>query len=89
MKTTVYRAADGRELVCVTFTPSVPNPAQQCDVDTIFDFVRSEAFHPVGDPFALVQISCTLVDSREPYTLSRTQRDAVIQSALDKLAESA
>lgn len=82
--------ADGRKVAKVQFTPQVPNPAAQSDVEVVFEVQKSNSVHfnHEGTPFAVIgPLSCTLVDTREPYTLSKDQRQVVIQAALDAAAE--
>lgn len=79
----IEEAADGRKLATVLFTPQVPNPAAQADVEVIFEVQKSDAVHLHGDPWAVIgPLSCTLTDTREPYTLSKEQRKVVIAAAL-------
>jgi len=87
-KTTLSKSTDGTQrLAKVRFTPQVPNPANQHDVEAVFEVKKVEAAHLDGDPYAVVLLSCTNVDTREPYVMSREQRDAVIKAALVEAAE--
>lgn len=84
----MQQAADGRPLATVVFTPQVPNPAAQADVEVVFEVLKCQAAHLDGEPYAVVgPLSCTLTDTREPYTLSQPQRKAVIDAALVAAAE--
>jgi len=86
-RATVGTSADGRRIVSVTFTPQVPNPASQADVEVIFEVQKSDMIHLHGDPYAVIgPLSCTLTDTRETYVLSKPQRQAVIQAALTATA---
>ena len=80
-------AADGRKTVKVTFTPEVPNPAAQADVEVIFQVEESDDIHPNGEPYALIPLSCTTTDTREHYALSKPQQREVFQAALSTLAD--
>lgn len=80
--------ADGRKIARVVFTPQVPNPAAQSDVEVIWEIQKSEDVSLEGDPYAIIgPLSCTLVDTREPYVMSQTQRQAVIRAALSAASE--
>jgi len=84
----IEQAADGRRIASVLFTPQVPNPAAQSDVEVIFEVQKSDTIHLHGEPYAVIgPLSCTLVDTREPYTLSKDQRHAVIMAALAAAAD--
>lgn len=84
----VSTAADGRQIARVVFTPQVPNPAAQSDVEVVFEIQKAEAAHLSCDPYAVVgPLSCTTMDTREIYNLSKEQRKAVIQAALAIVAE--
>ena len=84
----VQEAADGRKLVLVVFSPQVPNPASQSDVEVIFEYQQVQAAHLDGEPFAIIgPLSCTLADTREPYVMSKPQRQAVVEAALIAVAE--
>lgn len=85
----VEEVADGRRVIRVTFTPQVPNPAAQSDVDVVFEVLRSEEMrYTKGIPYAVLgPLSCTLVDTREPYILSRTQYKAVALAAIVAVGE--
>jgi len=76
-----------KQLVKVVFTPQVPNPADQHDVEVVFEVRRVEAGHLDDDPYAVLLLSSTRVDTREPYTLSVEQRDAVSDAAIVKVSE--
>lgn len=81
-------AADGRKLATVVFTPQVPNPAAQSDVEVVFEIQKCDAAHLDGEPWAVIgPLSCTQMDTREPYTLSKPQRQATIQAAIVAAAE--
>lgn len=79
--------ADGRKVVRVRFTPQVPNPAAQSDVEVFFEVTKVDDCSLDGDPYAVVFLSSTLVDTREPYPLSKTQRDLTIQAAVRAASE--
>lgn len=84
----IQQAADGRRIATVVFTPQVPNPATQADVEVVFEVQKCQAVHLDLDPYAVVgPISCTLTDTREPYNMSRPQRGAVIDAVLVAAAE--
>jgi hypothetical protein len=86
--TRLSETTDGKKrLAKVLFTPQVPNPACQFDVEVTFEVRRLDAAHLDGDPYAVILLSCTRVDTREPYTLSDEQKDAVIDSACVAAAE--
>ncbi len=76
-----------KRLARVLFTPQVPNPANQHDVEVVFEIRRVEAAHLGGEPYAVMLLSSTRMDTREPYTLSTEQRDAIADAALTKVAE--
>lgn len=81
-------AADGRKIATVIFTPQVPNPATQADVEVIFEVQKCDAVHLHGDPYAVIgPLSCTLTDTRETYNLSKDQRKVVIAAALTVASE--
>jgi len=81
-RSAIEEAADGRKLATVLFTPQVPNPASQADVEVIFEIEKVENMSLDGDPWFLTPLSCTLTDTREPYILSGTQRKVVRQAAV-------
>lgn len=88
MKVTIVNAVDGRRLAKAVFGPEVPNPARQADVEVIFQVKRADAVHLDGEPYAVIgPLSCTLVDTRESYTLSAEQMDAVTTACLIAAAE--
>lgn len=78
----IEEAADGRKLATVVFTPQVPNPAAQADVEVIFEIEKVESLTLDGDPWFLTPLSCTQMDTREPYILSDVQRKVVKQAAV-------
>lgn len=87
-RTRIQVATDGRKTASVVFTPQVPNPATQSDVEVIFEVQKCGAAHLDGDPYAVIgPLSCTLMDTREPYILSMPQRQAVIEAAIVAAAE--
>jgi hypothetical protein len=87
--TTLTETSDGaRRLAKVQFTPQVPNPADQHDVEVVFEIRRLNAPHLEGEPYAVVgPLSVTRTDTREPYTLSEEQRSEVIDAAISEAAE--
>ena len=75
------------QLVKVTFTPQVPNPAKQFDVEAVFHIERVEAGLLDPDQLAALLLSCTRTDTREPYTMSEPQRKVVFAAAVSEAAE--
>ena len=87
-KSLVEVAADGRRVIRVVFTPQVPNPAAQSDVEVIFEVLRPEEMYVEGVPYAVLgPLSSTLVDTREAYALSQPQQRAVAIAALGAVGE--
>jgi hypothetical protein len=86
-RTTVEQSAAGRKLVKVVFTPQTPNPAAEPDVEVVFEIKKAETVSLDADPLGAVIRSCTQMDTREPYTLTTAQWDAVVEAALEKAAE--
>mgnify|MGYP001551038135 CR=1 FL=1 len=77
-----------KRVVAVRFTPHGPNPARLGDVEVIFEIKRSDNISLLGqDPFALILLSCTDCDTRQPYALSNPQRNAVIDAAMEAALE--
>jgi hypothetical protein len=87
VRTRLDTSPEGQKLVKVTFTPHVPNPAQQADIEVVYEVMVVQSAMLDADPFALVQLSATREDTREPYTLSREQREAVVEAATLAVAE--
>ncbi len=87
--TTLDTTTDGKKrLAKVIFTPQVPNPANQPDVEVVFEVRKVEAAHLDGEPYAVVgPLSCTRMDTRQPYVLSDEQQEAVIDAAIVRAAE--
>ena len=84
----IDETADGRKIARVVFTPLVPNPAAQSDVEVIWEVQKSEEVNLDGDPYAIIgPLSCTLMDTRENYVMSQTQRQAVIRAALSAASD--
>lgn len=87
-RTQVQESTDGRKIVIVVFTPQVPNPASQADIEVVFEVQRADAAHLDQDPIGLVgPLSCTRTDTREVHTLSKPQRKVVVDAALVAIAE--
>jgi hypothetical protein len=79
---------DGTKRIAkVLFTPQVPNPAQQHDVEVVFEIKKLDAAHLEGDPYAVFLLSSTRTDTREPYVLSDEQKDVVVKAAGIQAAE--
>ncbi len=87
--TKLEQSTNGKKhLAKVIFTPQVPDPANQPDVEVIFEVRKVEAAHLDGEPYAVVgPLSCTRMDTRQPYALSDEQQEAVIDAALVRTAE--
>lgn len=77
-----------KKLAKVIFTPQVPNPANQHDVEVVFQVKRVDSPLLDGTPYAVIgPLSSTRMDTREPYVLSEEQQDAVIEAALIEASE--
>ena len=88
--TQLTQTTDGdKRLAKVIFTPQVPNPAGQPDVEVVFEVRETEAIHLSSHrPYAVIgPLSCTRMDTRELYTLSNEQRDAVVEAVIIRAAE--
>jgi len=82
------RSADReKSLVKVRFTPQGPNPAQQTPVEAVFEYQDLDGYVEDKLPLALIPLSCTTCDTREPYRMSKPMRNAVLQAAMEKIAE--
>jgi hypothetical protein len=79
--------SDGRKVVRIRFTPQVPNPAAQSDVEAFFEVIKVDDLTLEGDPYAVIPLSCTQVETREPYTLSKDQKRVLILAALRTASE--
>ena len=73
-------------LVKVVFTPQTPDPANEPDVEVVFEVRRVGAINMDEDPYAVILMSSTRTDTREPYLLSEEQRDEVSDTALERVA---
>jgi len=78
---------EGYRLVKVVFTPQVPNPARQCDVEVVFNIMKLEAGHLATTPYAVFLVSSTRMDTRVIYPLSNEQSKAASEAALIRVAE--
>lgn len=86
-KINIEPTTDGRKrLVKVTFTPQVPDPANQFDVEVVFQvfLVDSGLFQ---NSYGVLCLSCTRMDTREHYTMSEEQRDGITEAALIAVGE--
>jgi len=74
------------KLVKVLFTPQVPNPAKQFDVEAVYQVELLDGVLD-DDKVVISPLSCTRTDTREPYVMSESQRKAVILAAAEAAAE--
>jgi len=81
-------SSDGHErLAKVNFTPQVPNPAKQFDVEVVFLIERVAGGSLDYDPYAIALLSSTRMDTREPYHMSREQLATVRRAAVAQAAD--
>lgn len=77
----------GKNLVKVTFTPPSPRPARQHSIEAVFQVKRLDGYYEDKEPFSVFLLSCTRTDTREPYNLSESQRDMLVEAAIEAAAE--
>lgn len=87
--TRIEPTTDGhKRLVKVTFTPEVPDPSNQFDVEVIFQVWEVDInITSPQDAYAIFFLSSTRKDTREHYVLSESQREGVVVAALSALAD--
>lgn len=84
-RVTFHGSTDGRQqLAKVVFTPQVPDPANQHDVEVVFEVKKYDGGIMDTDSYAVILLSATNVDTREPYALSREQRSTVIEEVVSQ-----
>lgn len=82
-----FQSADGRRYAEVVFSPQVPNPAQEEDVVVVFSVRTCDIPSLQNDPYAAFFESATRVKTRTPYVLSREQREAIENRAIEVAGE--
>ena len=79
---TLDESADGRRIATVCFGPHVPDPALQPDVDVVFEIYRKGGILDDSALAVVGPISSTVVDTRETYTLSKSQKQMILEALL-------
>jgi len=86
-KSTTETTPQGVFLVKVLFTPQTPEPAKESDVEAVFEVRRCDGSLLENDRYVVIPLSCTRKDTREPYQMSKEQRDVCIDVAVGRVTE--
>ena len=86
-KVTTEVTPRGVLLVKVLFTPQTPEPAKESDVEAVFEVLKWDTSLLDNDRYVMVPLSCTRKDTREPYLMSKEQRNVCIDVAMEQMTE--
>lgn len=85
MQVTKHTTTDGRRCVSVTFQPERP-ATDTPSVVVVYRVYIPQDFTVRGEPFALVPLSCTRTDSREPFGLEPEESERALEAAASFVA---
>lgn len=85
-QTRTFESASGKKYVEVTFTPQVPDPAQEESVVVVFSVRACDTPSLQEDAYAVFLVSSTRCETRQPYTLADEQLEALEDAAINLAA---
>lgn len=85
MQAKIDTSADGRRIIKVTFQRQAPDSNAPW-VEAVYYLYWPEDFSLKGDPFVLMPLSSTRIDTREPVTLTREEINATLEAAVVRAA---
>lgn len=81
MQASIETSADGRHIIKITFQRQGPDSF--CPwIEAVYHLYWPEDFSLSGEPFALLPLSCTRVDTRESAQLTLEETNAVLEKAV-------